>query len=174
MKALILILSVTMASWAFAYSQFEGSWYGKDGKHVELIEFNGVITIHTRSYYSDGSPSDYFFEFQIPPSRDIQAGEVYEGRLRSLDGYYGCVFDEPAKLSLDFDGRLKLNFPLLVFHREIRSVREDGGHVYRRSVDWTRWGFVESIYHFPIERWRVISSKCLIDKKIPTTSSLTR
>lgn len=173
MKAVILVLMM-MASPAFAYSHLEGSWYGHDGKPVEMVEFDGVLTMHTRSHYANGAPSDYFFEFAVPQNREVQAGEIYEGRLRSIDGYYGCVFDEPAKLSLDFDGRLKISFPLLAFHREIRSEREDRGHVYYREVDWTRWGFVETIYHFPIERWRVISSRCIIDKKIPTTSTLSR
>jgi hypothetical protein len=174
MKAMVLILSMLMASSAFAYSQLEGTWFGKDGKRVELVEFNSALTIHTRSYYADGSPSDFFFEFQVPAHRDVEAGEVIEGRLRSIDGYYGCVFDQPAKMSLDFDGRLKVNFPRLVFHREIREVREDRGFGYRKEVDWTRWGWVETVYHFPIERWTVVSNKCVIDDKINTTSILSR
>lgn len=174
MKALVLILSLVVSSSAFAYSQLEGAWYGKDGKFIELIEFNGSITIHTRSYYSNGAPSDYFFEFTVPQDRDVQAGEVVTGRLRSVDGYYGCLFDEEAHMTLDFDGSLKMSFPLLVFHREIRSEREPIGRGSYRQVDWTRWGFVESVYHFPVERWRVVSSKCVIDQKINTTSRLTR
>lgn len=174
MKALCFIFSMLFVSTGFAYGQLEGSWYGKDGKHIELIEFNGALTVHTRSYYHNGAPSDYFFEFPIPTSRDIQVGEVIQGRLRSIDGYYGCLFDEKAQMILDFDGSLKMNFPLLVFHRQIRSEREHGGYGYHRQVDWTRWGFVETVYRFPIERWKVVSSKCVIDKKINTTSRLTR
>lgn len=174
MKALFLALSLLVTSSAFAYSQLEGAWYGNDGKYVELIEFNGAITVHTRSYYHNGAPSDYFFEFQIPQDRDVQAGEVIKGRLRSIDGYYGCLFDEEAQMTLDFDGSLKMNFPLLAFHREIRSERERIGTGYYRQVDWTRWGFVESVYRFPVERWRVVSSKCVIDRKINTTSRLSR
>jgi hypothetical protein len=174
MKFSALIVSILLGHSAFAYSQLEGTWYGKDGKQVELIEFNGSLTVHTRSYYSNGAPSDYFFEFQIPQDHDIQAGEIVKGRLRSIDGYYGCLFDEEAQMTLDFDGTLKMNFPLLAFHREIRSVRGDRGSVSRRYVDWTRWGWVETVYRFPIERWTVISNTCVIDKKIDTTSRLTR
>jgi hypothetical protein len=174
MKNLILAFTLIFGSSAMAYSHLEGTWFGKDGKQIELIEFDGTLSIHTRSYYSNGAPSDYFFEFQIAQDREVQAGEIIEGRLRSIDGYYGCLFDQPAKMTLDYDGRLKMNFPLLAFHREIRSVRDEEGSVYRRQIDWTRWGYIERIYNFPIYRWRVVSNNCVIDKAIPTTSTLSR
>lgn len=174
MKGFILALSVLLVSPAFASSQLEGAWYGPEGKRVEFKTFENALTVHTRSYYSSGAPSDYFFDFTLPKGREVTAGEVLTGRVRSLDGHYGCVFDEAAKLMLNYDGSIKVQFPRLVFHREIREVREDRGYGYQRTVDWTRWGFVETVYRFPIERWRVISNKCVIDQRIDTTTRLAR
>jgi len=171
---MIGILSL-LGSLAYAGSNLEGTWKSEDGKAtVRLVEFDGRLTLNTRSYYANGAPSDYFFEFRVPKDRDVQPGEILEGRLRSLDGYYGCVFDESAKAQLSEDGKLKLHYPLLTFHRETRSVRQGVGHGYRRVVDWTGWGWVETVYSFPIERWRVISSECVIDARNWSTGVLVR
>ncbi|MEK2646981.1 hypothetical protein [Bdellovibrio sp. BCCA] len=160
---------------AQAGSNLEGEWRSEDGKAVvRLVEFNGKLTLNTRSYYSNGAPSDYFFEFRVPTDRDVRAGEILQGRLRSIDGYYGCVFDEEAQAQLAEDGKLKLHYPLLTFHRETRSVRQGIGVGYRRVIDWNGWGWVETIYSFPIERWRTISSECVVDAKNWSTGVLVR
>jgi hypothetical protein len=97
----------------------------------------------------------------------MRVGDVVEGRVRSLDGYYGCVFDEKAYLQKDSQGQVKIRQPLLSYHRETRSIRDDryNGHYYERRIDWTGWGWVEYGYRFPIERWKVISSECVVDQR---------
>lgn len=170
--AITLALVLFTSFFAQARS-LEGAWQSEDGSTtVRLYEFNGLLTLNTRSYYSNGAPSDYFFEFKVPTDRDVEPGEILQGRLRSLDGYYGCVFDEPAQAQLAQDGRLKLHYPLLTFHRETRSVRENGGRGYYREIDWTGWGWVERIYSFPIDRWRVISCECVVDQRNWSTGVL--
>lgn len=167
MKWTVFVLILVLGGLSRAASSLEGSWRTEDGgKTVRLVEFNGLLTMNTRSYYSNGAPADYFFEFALPSARDVQPGETIQGRMRSIDGYYGCVFDEDAQVQLTPEGHLKVNFPLLSFHRVTRSVRDGhGGHRYRRTVDWNRWGWVETVYSFPIERWKVISSECVIDQR---------
>ncbi|XGC80554.1 hypothetical protein ACES2L_14590 [Bdellovibrio bacteriovorus] len=173
MKSLVLTLLTFVSLSSFAASNLEGEYSNLDGTyHVRLHEFDGRLTLNTRSYYPNGAPSDYFFEFKVPANRDVQPGEILNGRLRSLDGYYGCVFDEPAKAQLEANGNLKLHYPLLTFHRETRSVRDSRGSGYRRVVDWNGWGWVETVYRFPLERWRVISSECVIVQKNWTTGVL--
>lgn len=172
-KILVLVSLVFGGMQAQAQSSLDGIWRTEDGsKQVRLVEFDGLLTMNTRSYYPNGAPSDYFFEFRVPKDRPVQAGEILPGRVRSLDGYYGCVFDESAKAQLGHDGKLKVHFPLLSFHRVDHSVRQGAGYEYRRSVDWNGWGWVETIYYFPIERWRVISSECVIDARNWTTGVL--
>lgn len=164
-------LFLTMS--ASAYSRLDGFWTTEDGsKQIRAVEFGGRLTMNTRSFYADGTPSDYFFEFFLPPHRDVQPGEMLQGRLRSIDGKYGCVFDEPSQAQLGHDGKLKLHYPLLTFHREDRSARQTIGYEYRRVIDWNGWGWVETIYAFPIERWRVIYSECVIDARNWTTGVL--
>lgn len=160
---------------AFAHN-LEGSWTarGPGGQTVQFTVFDTVLTMQSRSYYASGEPSDYFFSFILPDARDVAPGEIIPGRVRSVDGYYGCLFDEKAELMLTASGDLKIHFPLLTFHRRYRSVREDRGYTYRRVVDWTEWGWVERVRSFPIERWRVISSECVIDARNPVTSVLSR
>lgn len=164
-------LLLTLA--AFAESRLDGVWTTEDGsKQVRAVEFAGRLTMNTRSFYPDGAPSDYFFEFFLPQHRDVQPGEILQGRLRSIDGKYGCVFDEPSQAQLGHDGKLKLHYPLLTFHREDRSTRQTIGYEYRRVIDWNGWGWVETVYAFPIERWRVIYSECVIDARNWTTGVL--
>lgn len=174
MKFLFLTLSLLVSLAVEARGVLEQPWQTQDGSQiVRFVEFNGKLTLNTRSYYANGAPSDYFFEFQLPPHRDVQPGEILQGRLRSLDGYYGCVFDEKAQAQWTVDGTLKLHYPLLTFHRETRSVRDgNAGHHYRRVIDWNGWGWVEKVYYFPVERWRVVSSYCVIDQRNWVTNEL--
>ncbi len=175
MKLLAVIASVFFGANAFAGSVLEGIWenYERTAR-AQFIEFDGKLTMNTRSYYSNGAPSDYFFEFNLPKHREVQPGEVLEGRVRSIDGYYGCLFDEPAKAQLAHDGTLKLNYPLLTFTRETRSVRDSVGRHYERIVDWNGWGWVERIHSYPVERWRVISNECVIKGRNWVTNLLYR
>lgn len=157
--ALVLVGSTAAAS-------LEGTYRTEDGlKEVRLVQFGSSLTMNTVSYYHDGSAVNWFYEFVVPAN--MKADDVVEGRVRSLDGYYGCVFDEKAYLQKDPQGQLKIRQPLLSYHRETRSIRDDryNGHYYEYRVDWTGWGWVESGYRFPIERWKVISSKCVIDQR---------
>lgn len=176
MKFAIIFLGVVWFSFAVAESAVQGSWKVEDGsKIIRIQEFADKLTFTTRSYYSNGAPSDYFFEFKMQKSVPALPGNIILGRVRSLDGYYGCVFDEPAELMLTDSGTLKIHYPLLTFHRVTRSVREGKpGRHYRRVVDWNGWGWVERYYSFPIERWKVISSECVIDQKNWQTQELTR
>lgn len=174
MKMWIAILTLFAGVSAEARSVLEQPWQSADGRAVvRFVEFNGKLTLNTRSYYSNGTPSDYFFEFWMPEGRDVRPGEVIQGRLRSLDGYYGCVFDEHAQMQLTTDGTLKVHYPLLTFHRETRSVRDgNGGRHYRRVIDWNGWGWVETVYSYPVERWRVISSECVVNQRNWVTNEL--
>lgn len=160
---------------ASAQSSLEGSYRDSESaKQVRFIQFNRSLTMNTSSRYSTGEEVNWFFEFILPAGRDVQVGESITGRVRSLDSYYNCVFDEKAYLQKDASGNLKLHHPLLTYHRETRSVREEGNHGYRygRQVDWNGWGWVETGYFFPIERWRVIASTCVIDQRNWTTGVL--
>ncbi|MNJ96795.1 hypothetical protein D3C87_145280 [compost metagenome] len=161
---------------SFAMSPFDGVWASEDGRAtVRLTEFNNKLTMHTRSYYDNGAPSDYFFEFRLPKSsRPLPADTIIEGRVRSLDGYYGCVFDEKAQAMIDENGRLRIHHPLLTFYRETRTVVDDRGYRYRRAIDWNGWGWVENIYYFPIRHWRTVSSECVVTQRNWTTAVLVK
>lgn len=176
MKFVIIFLGVVCSSFAVAESAIQGSWKVEDGsKIIRIQEFADKLTFTTRSYYSNGAPSDYFFEFKMQKAGQVLPGEILQGRVRSLDGYYGCVFDEPAELMLTDSGTVKVHYPLLTFHRVTRSVRDGRpGRHYRRVVDWNGWGWVERYYSFPIERWKVISTECVIDQKNWQTQELSR
>lgn len=158
-----------------AASAVEGSWRTSDGsKLVEITEFNGSATLSTTSYYDNGAAVTWFFDYRLPKGRDIQVGETIQGRVRSVDGYYNCVFDERGEAKLEANGVLKIHFPLLTYHRETRSVREGGGYYHERRVDWDGWGWTETRYGFPIDRYRVISSECVIDQRNWVTNTLTK
>ncbi len=161
---------------SFAASVLDGSWLTEDGsKLVQMSEFNGAVTLSTSSNYGNGSQVNWFFAYNLPKNRDIQVGETIQGRVRSVDGYYGCVFDESAEAKLEATGIFKIHFPLLTYHRETRSVRDsNGGYYDQRVVDWNGWGWVETNYGFPIERYRVISSECVIDQRNWITNTLTK
>lgn len=176
MTKILASLLVGLCSFSALAHPLEGSWTarGPGGQAVEFTVFGNVLTAQSRSYYASGEPSDYFFSFLLPEGRDVEIGEIVPGRLRSVDGLYGCLFDEKAELMLTADGDMKIHFPLLTFHREYRSVRENRGYRYRRIVDWTGWGWVERVGYFPIEEWRVISSQCVIDARNPVTRVLYR
>ncbi|MDG0815234.1 hypothetical protein [Bdellovibrio svalbardensis] len=176
-KLLVSVIAVVLAVplMASAQSSLEGLYRNEDNsKQVRLVQFNRSLTMNTVSYYSTGAAVNWFFEFILPAGRDVKVGETITGRVRSLDSYYNCVFDEKAFIQKDFQGNLKINHPLLTYHRETRSVRDNsgGGYQYGRRVDWNGWGWVETGYYFPIERWRVISSECVIDQRNWTTALL--
>lgn len=178
MKTFFAILSVCfiMPFASHAASVLDGAWNTEDGsKQIRINEFNGSVTLSTSAYYNNGALVTWFFEYKLPQGRDIQSGETIKGRVRSVDGYYSCVFDEKAEAKLEAPGILKVHFPLLTYHRETRSVRDgNGGYYHERTVDWNGWGWVETNYGFPIERYRVISSECIIDQRNWTTSTLTQ
>lgn len=176
MKVTIVLSFFFLASFAFAESAIEGAWKVQDGsKVIRIHTYADKVTFNTRSYYSNGAPSDYFFEFKIPNASRITPGTILQGRLRSLDGYYGCIFDEPAEMQLVDEESWKIHYPLLTFHRVTRSVRDGRpGRHYRRVIDWNGWGWVERYYSFPVERWRVVSSECVIDQRNWRTEVITR
>lgn len=162
-----IVVAIMAPSGAWAQSPLEGEWTNVDGsKTVRFNEFNGKLTLAVRAYYSDGSPSDYFFEFKLPKA-GVKADEIIHGRMRSVDGYYGCLFDEPAEIMLTASGQLKVHHTLLTFHTRTTSVRDRDreGWGYQRRVDWTDWGWVETVHSFPIERWRVTNVECVIDQR---------
>lgn len=174
MNLLSVIVALVLPAMAQAQSSFEGLYQNEDGsKQVRLTEFNRSLTLNTTSYYSTGQQVNWFFEFIMPTNHQVKDGETINGRVRSVDAYYNCVFDEKAFIQKDAQGNVKIHYPLLTYHRETRSVRDgyQGGY-YQRTVDWTGWGWVETGYHFPIERWRVISSECVIDQRNWTTNIL--
>jgi hypothetical protein len=85
------------------------------------------------------------------------------------------VFDERAEAKMESSGSLKIHFPLLTYHRETWSVRDgNGGYYEERTIDWNGWGWVETNYGFPIERFRVISSECVIDQRNWITNTLAK
>jgi len=170
--SLFLFLSLN----AQAASIVEGHWNNEDGtKQVRVNEFNGSVTFNTNSYYINGAEVNWFFEYKLPKGRDIQVGETIKGRVRSVDGYYGCVFDEKAEAKLEAPGVFKIHFPLLSYHLETRSARDgNGGYYYEYTVDWTSWGWVETYYGFPIERYRTLSAKCVVDQRSWITNTLTQ
>ena len=158
-----------------AASLMEGSWKSSDGsKLVEITEFNGSVTFSTTAYYNNGAEVNWFFDYRLPKGRDAQVGETNKGRVRSVDGYYNCVFDESAEAKLESNGILKIRFPLLTYHRETRSVREGGGYYHERRVVWDGWGWTETRYGFPVDRYRVVSSECVVDQRNWVTNTLTK
>lgn len=175
-KSLLLVFILSLVQISSASSLLEGEWLPLDSQEsVRLVEFNQILTFSTHSYYSNGAEVKWFFKYALPENREVSPGEVLEGRVRSIDSYYNCVFDEKAQAQLQADGTLKIHYPTLTYHRETRSIRDgNSGHYYEREVDWTHWGWVEKIYHFPIERYRVISSECVIDQRNWITEVLIR
>ncbi|MBO9666675.1 MAG: hypothetical protein J7501_07650 [Bdellovibrio sp.] len=154
-------------------SIFEGTYQNQNGTYqADLIEFNSSITLNTASFYANGAPINWFFEFRLPKNHEVKVGETVEGRVRSVDSYYGCVFDEPAKMKMEANGNVKIHFPLLTYHLETRSVRETVGHWYQKRIDWTGWGWVVTKYNFPIERYKVISTECVVVQRNNTTNIL--
>ncbi|WP_246845165.1 hypothetical protein [Bdellovibrio sp. NC01] len=174
-KIFLSVVATALALPAFA-GPLEGLYRNIDGtKEVRVTQFDRSLTLNTVSYYSTGQAVNWFFEFILPQNGNVAVGQKVTGRVRSLDGYYNCVFDEKAFLLKEADGTLKIHHPLLTYHRETRSVRYNqgrGGYYYGRQVDWTGWGWVETGYYFPIERWRVVSSECVIDQRNWTTAVL--
>ncbi len=172
----ILGLCLLTPYFSKATSALEGSWSTEDGsKLIQINEFNGTATWMTESYYSNGIAVNWFFQYTLPTGRDVKIGETIQGRVRSVDGYYNCAFDELAEAQLQSSGVLKVHFPLLSYHRETRSVRDGkDAYYYEHTLDWSGWGWVETSYGFPIERYRVISSECLIDQRNWITSVLTQ
>lgn len=175
MKKLFAVAALlSLPLMAKAQSSLEGLYQSEDGtKQVRMVQFNQSLTLNTVSYYSTGAAVNWFFEFILPANGQVKAGETVNGRVRSLDGYYNCVFDEKAFLQSDSQGNVKIHFPLLTYHRETRSVRDgNAGRVWGQTVDWTGWGWVSTGYSFPVERWRVISSECVVDQRNWTTNLL--
>lgn len=174
LKKVLVILGIGLLT-VSAQASLEGNWRNLENTYqVHIGEFEGKATFHTRSFYDNGAPSDYFFEIQVPKDFATNPQQILKGRLRSVDGYYGCLFDEELKAQLTVEGTLKLHYPLLTFRRVTRSVREGVGRSYRRVVEWTSWGWVESVRSFPIERYRVISSECEITSKNWVTGTLVK
>lgn len=163
----LILCVIGIPQMTLAASPIEGRWRTQDNsKLVEINVFDGLATINTRSFYSNGASVDWFFEYSLPQGRELRVGEVVQGRVRSIDAYYNCVFDEPAQAMMESTGALKVHYPLLTYHRETKSVRDPRGGYYReRRVDWSRWGWVETYYGFPIDRYRVVSSECVVDQR---------
>ncbi|WP_413289002.1 hypothetical protein [Bdellovibrio sp. HCB337] len=176
MQKILAMLFLSFPLFVHAGSVFDGNWSTQDGsKLIPIAEFDGSVTLSTSTYYNNGALVTWFFEFKLPPGGDAKVGEVINGRVRSIDGYYSCVFDEKAKLQLQSDGALKIHFPLLTYHRETRSVRDPRqGHYQERYVSWDGWGWVETRYSFPIDHYRVISSECIVDQRNWVTNILTK
>lgn len=175
MRNLFGFICAFVPTLTFAASSFEGHWRTEDGaKLVFISEFDGSVTMNTMSYYSDGTPVNWFFQFKLPVGRDVVGGETISGRVRSVDAFYNCVFDEKAQTQLQADGVLKVHYPLLTYHRETRSRRENRGHYRETHIDWNDWGWVETRYSFSIEHYRVISSQCVIDQRNWVTKILTK
>lgn len=173
-KAMLVFSAMFMIGGARAQASgvLDGFWSEDGSKVVRVSEFNGQLTMNTRAFYSNGAPADYFFEFQLPLGRDVQVGEILNGQMRSLDGFYGCAFDQRAQAQLDEQGRLRLHYPLLTFFRRTTRVGEEAGTYYRRDISWDGWGWVETVVHFPIQNWRVISSECVVTQTNWVTSVL--
>lgn len=169
MKLFGFLFAMILSTSAFAH-KLEGEWVSESGKTIVLREYKGWLTINTRSYYDNGAPSDYFFAFGLPAIRDVRPGEYMIGRMRSIDGYYGCLFEEGPDMQYTPDGNLRMHYPLLSFTRDTRSRPNERFH----EVSWDRWAWVESLYSFPIERWRMVSSECTIVQRKWYTEILRR
>jgi len=174
---LILLILICLCAVLAEAQTLDGNWrsLAPGGKTVRFTSFQDKLTMRTDAYYSNGAQVIYFFDFQVPTQTPVPTQKVFKGRVRSLDGLYGCVFDEKAELHVTAEGTLKLYFPLLTYHQKIRSVRElDGGFYYERVIDWSDWGWVESVTSFPTERWRVLSTECVIDQRNWIANELVR
>lgn len=141
---------------------------------LTVQEFDGDITFSRRAYYDNGAPSDYFFEFVLPAGQDLQPGQIWQGKIRSLDGLYHCAFEENAQIELNGHGQLLVHFPLLTFFRRTSSVSDDIGGGYERYLSWQGWEWVEIYYSFPYRNWQVISSECIVTQKNMITNVLER
>ncbi|WP_413292470.1 hypothetical protein ACLSU7_13770 [Bdellovibrio sp. HCB185ZH] len=173
MNKWIVAMMLVLPGVSQAGNIFEGTYENKSRTYeTDLIEFDGSVTMNTTSFYANGAQVNWFFEFKMPKNHDVQVGETVKGRVRSVDGLYGCVFDEKAEMKMEKDGVVKIRFPLLTYHFETRSVTERVGTGYRRYVDWTGWGWVERGYHFPIERYRIISQECVVTQRNNTVNVL--
>ncbi|WP_413576081.1 hypothetical protein ACLVWU_16985 [Bdellovibrio sp. HCB290] len=172
MKKLIVLLMALAPAVSIA-NIFEGTYENKSRTaQADLIEFDGSVTMNTTSFYANGAAVNWFFDFKMPKNHEVKVGETVKGRVRSVDGLYGCVFDEKAEMKMEANGVVKIRFPLLTYHFETREVRERIGTGYRRYVDWTGWGWVVHGYHFPIERYKIISQECVITQKNMTVNVL--
>ncbi|WP_413582761.1 hypothetical protein [Bdellovibrio sp. HCB288] len=172
MKKFFLILMALVPAVSSA-NIFEGTYENKSRTaQADLIEFDGSVTMNTTSFYANGAAVNWFFDFKMPKNREVKVGETVKGRVRSVDGLYGCVFDEKAEMKMEANGVVKIRFPLLTYHFETREVRERVGTGYRRYIDWTGWGWVERGYRFPIERYRIISQECVVTQKNMTVNLL--
>ncbi|WP_413558879.1 hypothetical protein [Bdellovibrio sp. HCB209] len=172
-KFIVALMVMALPVISQAGNIFEGTYENKNRTaEVDLVEFDGSVTMNTTAFYGNGAAVNWFFDFKMPKGRDVQVGETVKGRVRSIDGLYGCVFDEKAEMKMEAGGIVKIRFPLLTYHMETRSVRERIGTGYRRYVDWNGWGWVERGYHFPIERYRVISTECVVTQRNHTVNVL--
>ncbi|MFN7905361.1 MAG: hypothetical protein ACK5P5_09270 [Pseudobdellovibrionaceae bacterium] len=162
MRYLVFTFIFAVSFKASAVSSIEGNWARiGHGRVLSLVEFNGQLTASTRSFYSNGATTDWFFSFQLPAGRDVQAGEVLKGKVRSIDGLYNCVFEQDAQIRIETDGRLKLNYPLLTFTRRTTQSAED--RVLSQKVwQWNGWEWVGYVYNFPYRNWSVVDTECVI------------
>lgn len=172
-KFIVALMVLALPVISQAKNIFEGTYENKNRTaEIDLVEFDGSVTMNTMAFYGNGAAVNWFFDFKMPKGRQVQVGETVKGRVRSIDGLYGCVFDEKAEMKMEAGGIVKVRFPLLTYHMETRSVRERIGTGYRRYVDWNGWGWVERGYHFPIERYRVISNECVVTQRNYTVNVL--
>lgn len=173
---LMVVCGLLIPFIASAASVLDGTWNTEDNsKQIRISEFNGSVTLSTSSNYANGALVSWFFNYNLPQGRDIQVGETIQGRVRSVDGYYNCIFDERAEAKLEATGTFKVHFPLLTYHRETRMVNDGrGGYYNQHAVDWTGWGWVETNYGFPIDHYRVVSSDCVVDQRNWVTNTLTK
>lgn len=172
-KFIVAMIMMVAPAMSQAGNIFEGTYENKARTaEVDLIEFDGSVTMNTTSFYGNGAAVNWFFDFKMPKDREVKVGETVKGRVRSVDGLYGCVFDEKAEMKMEANGVVKVRFPLLTYHFETRSVNERIGTGYRRYIDWNGWGWVERGYHFPIERYRIISQECVVTQRNMTVNVL--
>lgn len=172
-KLLVIFLALSLGQLSLASGSFDGQWASvESGEVTQLLEFEGVVTFTTKSYYTNGAEVNWFFSFK---GHDAKPGAILKGRVRSVDGFYSCVFDEDLKAQMQADGSLKISFPILVYHRESKFGRTSRtGYYFEREVDWSDWRWVERIYKFPVETYRLISTECVIDQKNWITHLLKR
>lgn len=165
--AMTVMGSLSLAHPSSVATPLAGWWQSVEtGKSIYFHKFENKFAGSTRSYYSDGSPSDYLFQFNLPKD-GLKPNQKIQGKVLSLDGYYGCAFEENASLYLDDNNLMHLEYTLLRFHLRTTQQRSSipNGWESIRSIDWTGWGWVEYERIVPIERWRTIKSECIIDQK---------